>query len=125
MKTKAIEIKLVEGYWRNPADERTNIYPMVRERVKAWKGRRDFIDALLRVEASKLVVEQHYKGSSKCRCCGAKNSSAEFELRLASNVLWTWPSGFMHYVVEHNVRPSLGFQMMITQVAAALAAKEK
>jgi hypothetical protein len=33
---------------------------------------------------------------------------------------WRWPEGFAHYVEEHNVRPSLAFQMLITQVAEAL-----
>lgn len=117
---KKIQIVMVEGYFRDPAQEDTKIYPMARARVKAWKGRRDFIAALELVEASPHVVKKAFKGASKCRICDAKNGSNEFVMRLAPNVTWRWPGGFMHYVVEHNVRPSLAFQQVITQVAAIL-----
>lgn len=28
-------------------------------------------------------------------------------------ITWEWPSGFEHYVREHNVRPSWAFQSFI------------
>lgn len=47
---------------------------------------------------------KYYAGFSKCRICGQANGSEEYDTGK-----WIWPSGYIHYIREHNVNPSKGF----------------
>ncbi len=89
-----------EGFWWSKHDRKL---PKPIEQEKAWFGERFFLKALTSVE-SKLGA-RHQKGSSTCRCCGITNGSAEYVTDE-----WRWPSGLMHYIKVHHVRPSLAFQ---------------
>lgn len=100
--------EILEGFWYNPKDrENTKNLPKVEAAPRAFKGKVDFIDLLTR--AQKRAREQHFKGSSKCRICGELNGSTQFVLDVKGGKRLEWPSGFMHYVQKHNVRPTENF----------------
>jgi len=80
--------------------------PMPIESYYPWTGKEEFVEALQKLE-SKLEPLQ-YKGCSICRVCDESNGSAEFQ-----HEGWAWPSGYLHYVEDHNIRPSLAFQEMV------------
>lgn len=92
-----------EGFWK---DGDGSELPMPVAREKPWKGKKKFVKALR--QAQSMATEHHCKGWSNCRLCKLKNGSVTFVLGD-----WEWPSGFAHYVEEHNVRPSLAFQEFI------------
>jgi hypothetical protein len=92
-----------EGYWYTG---KGSLLPKPVPNEKPWKGKKLFLKWLAKRESE--AYKEHFKGSSKCRVCGKKNGSASFQL-----LGWQWPSGFAHYVREHNVRPSLAFQEFI------------
>ena len=96
-----------EGFWwsKNEPD-----LPKPKEREKPWKGRRDFLAHLRRVQAKTRVAR--YKGWSTCRICGQKNGSTEYKCNG-----WVWPDGLYHYIEEHNVKPSDDFIAFVTKQA--------
>lgn len=90
---------LKEGFWDYKNE------PKSEPKTSGWT--RDglaekFAKMLMNVQVR--ARKRHYKGWSTCRICGCKNGSAEFSYK---NVIW--PSGLMHYITDHNVRPSNGF----------------
>jgi hypothetical protein len=96
-----------EGYWYEGKGSK---YPKpVGYRIH-WVGQEKFLKHLAKLEA--MVEEKgrihHYRGWSTCRICKCKNGSTEFEFKG-----WTWPVGFKHYVEEHNVKPSVDFQVFV------------
>ena len=97
-----------EGFWY---EGKGSTLPKPVGSEKKWKGRRLFLESLTEIERSISELDgtrNRYKGWSDCRICKRKNGSSDFKLEG-----WTWPSGFFHYVKEHNVRPSLAFQEFI------------
>lgn len=92
-----------EGFW---CSKQQPYLPVPFEEANAWKGQKKFLDALAKKE--RFAVQRTYRGFSRCRCCDKPNGSADFSLNG-----WTWPEGYAHYIKEHNVRPSLAFQMFI------------
>lgn len=72
-------------------------------------------------ETRRAVVEylhrQHqltqYMGWSDCRLCGKENGSAD-----VTDGVYTWPSGFLHYVVDHHVKPPEDFVAHVLRVTA-------
>lgn len=111
------EIILREGFWSNGKAD-TAQFPKAIPRTKPWHGKAEFLEALEFVEAR--AQKKAYKGWSDCRCCGKKNGSADYR-RTRFGVTFVWPSGFSHYVSEHNIRPSLAFQEWV--LAASRKAK--
>ena len=92
-----------EGFWK---EDKESQLPIPRAAEKPWNGKKEFLKALKKVEAvSKGNV---YKGYSTCRCCGERNGNGEYR-----KDTWLWPEGFLHYIQQHNVRPSLAFQEFI------------
>ena len=92
-----------EGFWAN------EYYPSLPSPVpqdKPWIGQDEFLKALEIVE--KKAHDTHFRGWSNCRVCAIHNGSVEYEYGD-----WVWPQGLRHYIVEHNVRPSLAFQEFI------------
>lgn len=67
-----------------------------------WRERDAYLVQLDRVEA--LATRIVYRGISLCRLCGQKNGHEAFRLGR-----WEWPSGYRHYIAEHDVRPSQNF----------------
>ena len=99
------KLKNREGYWRSKSEPNLPL-PVAGE--VAWKGKRRFLEALNKLEASEDTHHLAYKGWSTCRICECSNGSSSY-----SSGNWVWPSGFTHYVITHNVRPSLAFQEFI------------
>lgn len=83
-----------EGFWGLDNRPVPNAEP--------WPGQREFLDALWKVEQVAKMVS--YRGWSNCLVCGCANGSMEFSTDRA-----VWPSGFKHYIDDHNVRPSQEF----------------
>jgi len=99
-----------EGFWGHKEGE---ALPMPIPNKDTWTGQTDFLaklDYLQRRirEQSVIGLVLAYRGMSTCRCCNESNGTETFQFNG-----WEWPSGFMHYVAEHNVRPSLAFQEMV------------
>jgi hypothetical protein len=94
-----------EGFWY---EGEGSLLPKPKEASKPWKGQSKFVAALRDLEFT--LQPTAYKGSSRCRICKEQNGSEEFQYKT-----WIWPSGFLHYVEKHNVRPSLAFQEFILQ----------
>lgn len=82
-----------------------------------WPGEKEFIEKLEEIEgflnAGQRFIGQHaqvlqMKGWSTCRICGIMNGTREYELGT-----WAWPEGYIHYIKEHLVQPSLAFREFI------------
>lgn len=113
-KSKFEHLPRREGFWYSKYEPEL---PRPRPRDHPWLGQHAFLAAYDSILAH--VESQLYKGFSSCRICGlCPNGSATFVLEG-----WHWPSGFRHYVEEHNVRPSLAFQEFV--LAYALYLKDK
>lgn len=98
---------ILEGYWRNPRHpEGTEQFPIAEESRKAFQGKQECI-ALLHV-AEEKATERHTKGWINCRICGQKNGSSYFTLNG-----FEWPSGYMHYIKQHNIKPTAEFAGML------------
>lgn len=92
------KIKL-EGYWYSKYEPE---FPMPKENTLSEENKKDVINKLEEIE--KIAEEQRYRGWSSCRICDKSNGSVEFTYNG-----FRWPSGFMHYIKEHNVSPSKQF----------------
>lgn len=88
-----------EGFWKSSSEPDL---PVPEPRKSKWEGQAEFVRALHAVEGKACCVA--YRGSSTCRVCSQRNGNEEFSYRN-----WTWPSGLIHYVRFHNVRPSKPF----------------
>ncbi len=91
-----------EGFW---ASEHEPNLPKVSE-GEPWAGIEEFLHLLEITERSAKRIT--YRGWSYCRICNEANGSCEFYVDG-----WTWPSGYRHYIQDHNVRPSSAFQEFI------------
>ena len=94
-----------EGYWWSKYEPKL---PKPISNLKPWKGKTEFLKRLRVIEKS--TTKNHYKGFSRCRICNKVNGTKEHVIEN-----WNWPEGFLHYVEEHNVRPSIAFQEFILQ----------
>ena len=103
MMMKKPSVKTV-GYWSNPRQPETNIYPTPIPQDKHWKGQKLFCDALMKIQNDPKTRRESYKGSAICRICQKQNGSSEFS---TSN--WRWPEGFLHYIKDHNIKPEQEF----------------
>lgn len=97
------DYNMKEGFWYEGAK---SSLPRPIALVKPWVGKDKFLRSLVNLEAK--TSKRGYKGSSKCRICKCRNGSTEF---YSKN--WTWPVGFVHYVEDHNVLPSLAFRKFV------------
>jgi hypothetical protein len=88
-----------EGFWFSVSSPD---YPVPKPSHMKWIKQEEFVTALRRKEAQALKTT--YRGFSTCRICFSTNGSAEFKLED-----WCWPSGFIHYIENHNVKPSQEF----------------
>lgn len=71
----------------------------------------EFIDKYIQVQndlRSRGLMKM-FKGLSPCRICGCKNGCIEF--RIPDK--WYFPIGLLHYLRDHNVRPSKEFERFI------------
>lgn len=92
-----------EGFWFSEDEPRLPI-PIGADHP--WTGLAWFVQCLQKLEVNLQPVA--YRGSSRCRLCGQRNGNEEF-----NSSGWKWPSGYRHYIEDHNVRPSLAFQEFV------------
>jgi len=92
-----------EGFYKSSNEPNLPV-PIIARGI--WDKKEEFLRKLGEKESK--VWENHYKGCSTCRICKCKNGSGEFK-----SGGWIWPSGLSHYVKEHDVVPSAGFQLFI------------
>jgi hypothetical protein len=97
------------GHWRMSPDEDSELpWP---KPEGAWAGRSAFLTSLDRVEA--IAERVQYRGYSHCRICSCVNGSEALRLGV-----WEWPSGFRHYIADHQIRPSDEFEAFISGIGA-------
>jgi hypothetical protein len=118
-----------EGFWATSKSESGAPIPLPYPQHSdvAWKGKKKFLALLEHVEqyGGKFgtVRADMFRGFSMCRCCRKPNGSGEYTATFDFSkndrpTVWVWPSGYAHYIREHNVRPSLAFQEFIVRVAS-------
>lgn len=109
--------KKVEGFWWS---EREPHFPKPIASEIPFSNKDEIVNKLKYVEENiqnytlgKRHTGQkvHYKGYSECRCCGKEVGSAEFRIEN-----WTWPEGLLHYVLEHNIKPSEEFIASVLKI---------
>jgi hypothetical protein len=92
----------VVGYWSYSPDDPPLPYPQAN--AKPWAGQGKFVAKLKAIEQGirkrDFGTMTAYRGFSLCRLCRVPNGNEEFEY-----AGYRWPSGFLHYVEIHNVRP--------------------
>ena len=101
------------GFWSaTPAC--TDGLPWPQPDATPWPDRETFLAHLQAVEA-RFLPRQHlrFMGHSLCRLCGAENGCGEFV-----DASFHWPSGYLHYVRDHDVRPSVEFVAWVAIEAA-------
>ena len=98
-----------EGFYRRPGAESSEL-PMPVERAKAWKGEREFLEQLVKKENYHFTLCSMNATTDPCHFCGKKLSRNQYWLGV-----WKWTAALLHYVKEHHVRPSLGFQEFVVQ----------
>ena len=57
-----------------------------------------------------------YMGYAHCRSCSLKNNGSSDIVVSYKNTKWIFPEGYLHYIKDHNVKPSKGFQDFIMNV---------
>lgn len=100
MQSKKIKI---EGYWWSKQEPE---YPMPIKSDIPFDNKDVVVKKLVSLQAK--ISKRYYKGFSTCRCCGERNGTAEY-----SHKGWKWPEGLIHYIIEHNIEPSLQFKKEI------------
>lgn len=75
---------------------------MPKSNKNPWEGQKEFLTNLEKI--CHVIEPIHYRGISICRLCGSINGSTEYMLDD-----YIWPSGLLHYIKDHNVKPPQGF----------------
>ena len=106
-----------EGYWATSSDDTTLPTPG----SCSWKGRTAFLQLLDRAEKRATPVVT--SNPQPCVICGFTSEDADtagdFEFVASEeNNGWMWPATMRHYIVQHNVRPSLAFEEFIRRLGA-------
>lgn len=103
----------LEDYWASSKDPETDMYkgeyPWPKEESQPAPNQSLLLRQMAWVETNKATQHLCY-GFSWCRLCGDDKPNGSWEYSFAG---FTWPSGLMHYIMKHNVRPSIAFQNMI------------
>ena len=111
----------VEGYWRSvckcdicyeytsmydyPISQPTKIDDIFIEKLKNIMSK---IEKTICINASFTT----YCGDSICRICNEKNGCGEFKIT-NNKITYKFPSGYIHYLEDHNVHPSPEFYRFI------------
>lgn len=91
------------GFWRNTKTEVSDLPWPGEENWKQWKQCRSrFIKRLKLLE--ERARSKSYKGFSKCRVCKCINGTSDMMYKN-----YTWPSGYRHYIEEHDECPPFNF----------------
>jgi hypothetical protein len=91
--------RMREGFYYSKAQPNL---PMPVARAKKWPGQDAFVAKLKKVQGR--GTPGRTKGLAPCRICKKGNGSGTY-----SKGKWSWPEGFIHYVVDHNVKPKQAF----------------
>ncbi len=89
------------GFWNIPGDSHYGNHPSpIPCKDSLWLSelKRPFVERILLLQ--KKAKGRCYKGWSECRLCGKMNGSKEYYFKDL-----IWPSGYLHYIQEHDVRP--------------------
>lgn len=95
-----------EGFWQSSMEPDL---PMPVADVD-WPERDAFLGRFAKAES--MARKLAYRGMSRCRVCGKTNGCQTMSLNG-----WEWPSGFLHYVRDHGVKPSDDFIAFVDAVA--------
>jgi len=120
---KGPELKKV-GFWREARKPMGEMFHMTYGQgpiESSYPDVNDFVDAMWRKnhfdEYTTVVaylmegqIKDAYKGSSQCRICGKTNGSCDI-----TDGVWVWPEGFLHYIVNHDVKPPQEFVDYVTE----------
>jgi len=99
MLNRKVKLKQV-GYWRESGlagllDQRARPEDCVDE---SWS--RDERAAVLEYLHSRGRVHDLWMGYSQCRICGVENGCHDM-----TDGTYVWPSGYVHYIEQHGVKP--------------------
>lgn len=90
---------MLEGFWSLNGPPISHKEPM--------KDRASFLGKLKNVELNHAQVTR-FRGWKACEICRKANGSSEYTCGG-----YTWPSGYAHYIQDHNIHPTEGFVQMI------------
>ncbi len=99
----------VDASW--PLDERRRLVRALRALEAHLCATVRDLNASMPASAEKVVC---FRGWSLCRVCRQKNGSQEF----VSD--FTWPEGYKHYIVDHELRPPAEFVAFVFRRCAEL-----
>lgn len=99
--TKGSETPKPVGFWSGGYPSSPDL-PSAEDCVDPSWDPEERAEVALYLESAK--VSRSYRGFSDCRICGKMNGSREH-----TDGEWYWPSGFSHYLREHDVRPPQEF----------------
>ena len=95
------------GLWRQYEKKRSDdMYPDLpfpQESETKWEGQDEFVQNM-KNRQNKIGLSMHTKGFSTCRICKCVNGTASYTTAKAE-----WPEGALHYVENHNVKPTQEF----------------
>jgi hypothetical protein len=108
-KTSSMYQGMKAGFWAVSTDSRSCVNTMPWEELFThWpEPATQSVDPTLLKRlalAEQMASKVSYYGGSKCRLCKMANGGEEYTLGG-----WTWPSGYRHYLVDHNVHPTPEF----------------
>ena len=97
------------GYW---SDMNNEYYGKPKQKSTKYKNLQRFKRHLKFYISTSDVRNDAYKGSSVCRICKKRNGSNEMRIhneKFAAKLVII-PSGYLHYLEVHNVRPHIWFE---------------
>lgn len=109
--TKPKQYLVRVGHWQNLLDID---YPVPTDLPcdMSPKEIEQFVSLYLKLTDGKLSNIQ-YKGTSRCRFCNCRNGNSEYKWTVTGDdgvqLTIVIPSGYLHYVVEHALRPPVQF----------------
>lgn len=95
----------LEGFWYSKAEPHL---PMPEVHVKPMKDQGPFVRALVALQETGNADAAVYRGCAGCRVCGKLNGNVTYTYKG-----WQWPSGYLHYITDHNVHPSPEFKRLV------------
>lgn len=109
-----------EGFWHVTRGDKL---PRAKKRMLRWRGINKLIRALRSIDRMKKSNHFHLRGSKVCitkyvgvhvcTICGAEAGMYQFRIDG-----WEWPESLLHYVSEHNVKPSKAFRVHVISLAS-------
>ncbi|KKM81992.1 hypothetical protein LCGC14_1324010 [marine sediment metagenome] len=93
--------ELKVGFWKG-FGAFNDQYPDVTDHIDpTWTGPEK--EAVI-VHVGRGKVKRRLRGYSRCRICRERNGSVDLH-----DGVYVWPSGLLHYIETHNVKPPQEF----------------